>query len=69
MVVPLKCKAASVPLKQKYALNRNICQLFSHLKTQTKINLFIYSWQEGEKTNGFWLELFIGQVPAVSARL
>ena len=37
--------------------------------TQAKITLFIYSWQEGGKTNEFWLEWFIGQVPAVSAQL
>ena len=34
-----------------------------------KITLFNYSQQEGGKTNGFWLELFIWQVPAVSDRL
>ena len=42
----------------------------SIIKYSNENNLiYIYSWQEGEKTNGFWLELFIGQVPAVSARL
>ena len=46
-------------------------QIFFQLlsNSSTKITLLIYSWQKGEKTNGFWLELFIGQVPAVSARL
>ena len=27
MTVPLKCMAASAPLKQQYALNKNICQI------------------------------------------
>ena len=27
MTVPLKCMAASAPLKEQYALNKNICQI------------------------------------------
>ena len=47
----------------------NKCQLFSYSQTQMQITLFSYSWQAEGKTSGFWLELLIGQVPAVSDRL
>ena len=43
MVVPLKCMAASVPLKQKYALNRNICQInfiYSSVDTRRRSNVY-----------------------------
>ena len=32
MKVPLKCIAASAPLKKQCTLNRNICQIMVHLQ-------------------------------------
>ena len=32
MKVPLKCIAASAPLKKQCTLNRNICQIIVHLQ-------------------------------------
>ena len=52
-----------------FCLLVNKCHLFSNSYSNSKITLFIYSWEEGGKTNGFWLELFIGQVSAVSDHL
>ena len=49
-------------------LLQNVTVIFWFVNSNEN-NLFIYSWQEGRKTNGFWLELFIEQVPAVSDRL
>ena len=46
----------------EYVIKKSL--LFSNLK-----RTFIYCGQGGGKASGFWLELFIGQVPAVSACL
>ena len=45
--------------KIPYALVISRCQWFSNWLTQTNVALFIYYWQIGERTNEYWLELFI----------
>ena len=68
-IVDMTARLDSSAKSQNVCKQKNIESIILNSLTQTKITLFIYSWQDRGKTNGFWLKLLSGQVPALSARL
>ena len=67
--VNMTARLDSSAKSQNFCKQKNIESIILNSLIQTKITLFIYSWQDRGKANGFWLKLLSSQVPVLSARL